>query len=72
MSSDGGIESIIKVDIRAPPSPPRSAQRDQGVQHCLTECDYQLVLESQPPSKIVNLLIAIADRNMKLRSLWGS
>ena len=35
---------------------------------CLTECRYQLVLESQLPHKFVNLLFT----NTKLTVLWGS
>ena len=35
VSGDGGIESILTIDVCAPPTPPRPAQRDQGVQHCL-------------------------------------
>ena len=38
----------------------------------LTECIYQLVLESQLPHKIVNLLFTITSCNIKLTVLWGS
>ena len=36
-----------------------------------TECIYELVLESQLPHKIFNLLLTIADQNVKLTFFWG-
>jgi hypothetical protein len=47
-------------------------QRAQLVRFYLTECDYQLVLESQLPHKIVNLLFKIAYKSIKLTVLWKS
>ena len=38
----------------------------------LTECINQMVLESQLPHKIVNLLFIITNKNSKLTVLWGS
>ena len=38
----------------------------------LTECIYQLVLESQLPHKIVNMLFTITYQMIKLTVLWGS
>ena len=37
----------------------------------LTECIYQLVLESQLPHKLVNLLFTITYQNIKLMVSWG-
>ena len=37
----------------------------------LTECIYQLVLESQVPHKTVNLLFTIPNENIKLTGLGG-
>ena len=38
----------------------------------LTQSTYQLVVESQLPHKIVNLLFTITHRNIKLTAMWGS
>ena len=38
----------------------------------LTLCIYQLLLESQLPPKIVNLLFTITHQNAKLTILWGN
>ena len=38
----------------------------------LTECIYQLVLESQLPHKTVNLIFSSVIVNNKLTILWGS
>ena len=42
----------------------------QGVY--LTDCIYSLVSESQPPHKIVNVLLTTTSRNIKLTVLWES
>ena len=44
----------------------------EPLQVYLTKCIYQLVLESQHPHKIVNLLFTITNSNIKLTVLWGS
>ena len=36
------------------------------------ECIHQLVLESQPPPKIVNFFVTITYWNIRLKVLWGS
>jgi hypothetical protein len=38
----------------------------------LTECNGLMVLESQLPRNIVNLLFAITHQNNKLTVVWGS
>ena len=38
----------------------------------LTDCIYELVLESQLPHRIVNLLFTITNQNIQLTILWGS
>ena len=43
-----------------------------GLRVHLTECMNSLVLESQPPHKVVNLSFTIADLNNKFEVLWGS
>ena len=64
----------------ADPSPPPRLRRRPpsnaspalgGVAH-LTACTYRSVLVSKLPHKIVNLLFAITNYNIKLTVLWGS
>ena len=38
----------------------------------LTQCTYQLVLESQLPHEIVNFIFQLVIANNKLTILWGS
>ena len=38
----------------------------------LKECIYQMVLESQLPHKVVNLLFTVANQNNKWTILWRS
>ena len=38
----------------------------------LTDCIYELVLESQLPHKIVNIMFTITNQNTELTVLWGS
>ena len=50
----------------------RVATRDTWNTSRSPECVYQLVLESQLPHKIVNLLFTITYQNNKLTILWGT
>ena len=50
----------------------KAAGCSTGTQSPLTECIYSLVLESQRPHKIVNLLFTITNEDIKLTVLWGS
>ena len=47
------------------------ARKRMQVPTYLTESLYQLVLESQLPHKIVNLLLTITNQNIKSTVLWG-
>ena len=46
--------------------------RSVSMQAYLTECIYELVLESQLPREIVNLLSIITNYDIKLSISWGS
>jgi hypothetical protein len=50
----------------------RSGKRCPPRQIHLTECVNRMVLESQLPHKIVNLLFTITNQDNKLTILWGT